>query len=285
MEKKGFHFRFNKQERSGIFFLLLIIFILQGIFFYIKAKPFNGNKRIAINTDAQSRLDSLKQESQISALKIFPFNPNYITDHKGYVLGMSSKELDKLFAFRAKGRFVNSAQEFQQVTQVSDSLLETMSPYFKFPNWDKKDDSKKHFHPIEEKPVEVTDLNRATPEELMDVNGIGPKLSQRIVKFRDRLGGFLVTEQLYDVYGLEPEVVQRAMERFQVHQPPAVKKISINTATVEELSKLVYITTDMAHAIVRYREENGAFGALDELSNLKVLPAERIGRIKLYLTL
>ncbi len=265
--------------------MLLIIFILQGILFYIKAKPFNGNTRFVINIDAQSRLDSLKQEGQIGTLKIFPFNPNYITDHKGYVLGMSLKELDKLFAFRAKGRFVNSAQEFQQVTQVSDSLLETMSPYFKFPDWDKKNDSKKRHHPIEEKTVEVADLNKATPEELMAVSGIGPKLSQRIVKFRDRLGGFLVTEQLYDVYGLEPEVVRRAMERFQVHQPPVVKKISINTATVEELSKLVYITTDMAHAIVQYREENGAFGALDELSNLKVLPAERIGRIKLYLTL
>ncbi len=134
--KQQSHFKFNKQERSGIFFLLLIIFVFQGIYFYVKAKPFNGRTpKVVINTMVQSHLDSLKNNAAKEAPKLFPFNPNYITDYKRYTLGMSSLEVDRLLAYRATDRFVNSAEEFQQVTRVSDSLLAIMALYFKFPDW------------------------------------------------------------------------------------------------------------------------------------------------------
>jgi hypothetical protein len=61
--------------------------------------------------------------------KIYPFNPNFITDFKGYKLGMSVTEIDRLLAFRKTNRYVNSAAEFQQVTQVSDSLLAQIAPF------------------------------------------------------------------------------------------------------------------------------------------------------------
>lgn len=129
------------------------------------------------------------------------------------------------------------------------------------------------------------DLNAASAADLMQISGIGPKLSARIVKFRDRLGGFLVEEQLYDVYGLEAEVVKRTLERFQVETVPTVEKIAINTASAQELSKLVYINFDLAREIVAYRNLNGPFSDLDDLSNVTSFPEERFERIKLYLTL
>ena len=93
--------RFNKQERSGIFFLLLLIIILQGVYFYIKTKPFKGESVVIIDTMVQSQLDSLRLLAlQKDTNKIFPFNPNYITDYKGYTLGMSVEELDRLFALQ-----------------------------------------------------------------------------------------------------------------------------------------------------------------------------------------
>jgi competence ComEA-like helix-hairpin-helix protein len=119
----------------------------------------------------------------------------------------------------------------------------------------------------------------------MQISGIGPKLSARIVKFRDRLGGFLVEEQLYDVYELEAEVVKRTLERFKVETVPKVEKIAINTASAQELSKLVYISFDLAREIVAYRNQNGPFSDLDDLSNVTSFPEERFERIKLYLTL
>ncbi|RYC50272.1 ComEA family DNA-binding protein [Flagellimonas olearia] len=283
---KGSHFRFNKQERSGIFFLLLIIFIFQGIYFYVKAKPFGGNPQVKVNTDAQTHLDSLKGLAQMDAEKIFPFNPNYITDHKGYALGMSLEELDRLFDYRDENKYINSAEEFQKVTQVSDSLLNEIAPYFKFPAWAKTASViQKKSNQNSSEIYKVEDLNQATAEELMRVNGVGPTLSKRIVKFRDRLGGFVVNEQLYDVYGLELEVVQRTLEQFQVLQPPVIKKININQAAEEELAQLVYITQDMAREIVLHRKRNGPFSSLDELVGVGAFPTDRIERIKLYLTL
>ena len=48
---------------------------------------------------------------------------------------MKPTEIDRLFAYRNKNLFVNSAKEFQAITKVSDSLLEKLAPHFKFPKW------------------------------------------------------------------------------------------------------------------------------------------------------
>ncbi|MEP5911948.1 MAG: helix-hairpin-helix domain-containing protein, partial [Flavobacteriaceae bacterium] len=139
MNKFKSHFKFNKHERSGIFFFLLIIVILQGVYFYIKTTPVNKLSEVTVGSKVQSRLDSLRRLTfKKDTIKMFPFNPNYITDYKGYILGMSTAELDRLFAYREKEKFVNSTQDFQRVTLVSDSLLKTISPYFKFPEWVQK---------------------------------------------------------------------------------------------------------------------------------------------------
>ena len=278
------HFRFNKQERSGIFFLLLIIFAFQGVYYYVKAQPFDGNPRVAINTLAQSQLDSIKNNLPTHSIRLFPFNPNYISDAKGYALGMSTEEIDRLQAYRETGKFVNSSKEFQYVTQVSDSLLLRISPYFKFPEWVTRNKNTLHTAPKEQAEL-PKDINRVTAAELQTINGIGETLSNRIIKFRDRLGGFLVNEQLYDVYGLEPTVVKRTLERFQVMDAPKIAKININTATVEQLAQLVYIDYNLAREIVSHRQTNGAYTILDELKRVKSFPIERIERIKLYLTL
>ena len=138
------HFRFNKQERSGIFFLLLIIVMFQGVHHYIGTVPFTKEPMVVIlNATGQARLDSLQMELDRNQFKIYPFNPNYMSDAKGYSLGMSSEQLNRLFAFRNKGKFINSAEEFRAVTQISDSLLAVLSSYFKFPDWVEKNSDRK----------------------------------------------------------------------------------------------------------------------------------------------
>ena len=190
------HFKFNKQERSGIFFLLLIIVVLQGAYFYAKTEPFKGSSAFALNKVEQMRLDSLKSSLNTASFKLFPFNPNFLTDHKGYTLGMSTMEIDRLLAFRKQNRYVNSSEEFQKVTMVSDSLLSILSPYFKFPEWHKRTASRKRKMSVDAVETSMRDLNQVTAEDLMQIRGIGQTLSKRIIKFRDRLGGFLVDHQL-----------------------------------------------------------------------------------------
>jgi len=284
--RKQSHFRFNKQERSGIFFFLLVVLVLQLVSFWLRANPSRPKSSLALNLEEQKTMDSLIVEKQRrGATKMYPFNPNYISDHKGYILGLSIEELDRLSAFRKKGKFVNSSEEFQVVTQVSDSLLGILSPYFQFPDSKKHNQFQKKALSKPKNRVQVKDLNAASAMDLMSVYGIGETLSNRIIKFRDRLGGFLVNEQLYDVYGLKPEVVEETLRAFQVLEVPEVKKINLNTATAKELSQLIYIRSGLAAQIVAYREKNGLFKTFEELTYVDGFPTEKLDRIALYLSL
>ena len=302
MKKFKSQFTFSKQEQSGIFFLLLIIITLQIVYFIFKNNSNDSKEsKVILDIETQTKIDSLKKEVQkIDSIRIYPFNPNFISDFKGYTLGMSLEEIDRLHAHRLQNKFVNSAEEFQKVTHVSDSLLNTFSQYFKFPDWTQNrspqlsvgssqriEDARGNLSSKLEQSsiIRVKDLNTATAEDLQLISGIGDILSIRIVKFRDRLGGFLIDDQLNDVYGLEPEVVQRTLKGFKVIDKPVFEKININVASVEEISQLIYIKYVIAQRIVEYREINGTIISFDELTKIEDFPIDKIHRIKLYLTL
>ncbi|SIR36738.1 ComEA family DNA-binding protein [Maribacter ulvicola] len=286
------HFKFNKQERSGIFFLLLFLISVQLGYYVYRSNGLNKSAPLQLNSIVQANIDSLKIiASQKDTVRIYPFNPNFITDFKGYTLGMSVAEIDRLHNFRKKAKFVNSVKEFQNVTKVSDSLLDNISPYFKFPEWTqnrkRKSAYKSNTFTLDNKVDKVAwkDLNTATAEDLKMISGIGEKLSARIIKFRDRLGGFLIEDQLLDVYGLDPDVVERTLTRFKVINKPEIVKINVNIATAKELSKLIYLQKDVAESIVNYRNLNGSINSLNELLKIEEFPEERINRIALYLSL
>lgn len=283
------HFKFNKQERSGIFYLLLVIFSLQLIYMMISNEFFYVPEvNFVLDTKVQKLLDSIKAQNKADeSTKVYSFNPNFLSDYKGYALGMSNEEIDRLHLFRFENRWVSSAKEFQRVTLVSDSLLRSIEPLFKFPEWANRSENKKRIS--KKKSVaanpHLKDLNQAKAEELKVIYGIGDKLSARIVKFRNRLGGFMVNEQLYDVYGLEEEVVLRILEKFSVKQPPEIERININTATGKEMENLIYINQSLANQIVSYRDSVGIIRSFDELTKIDDFPTKKIDRIKLYLSL
>lgn len=293
MNNLKYYFTFTKVQRIGILFLLLLIILLQCIYFFVDFTP---EKDDAIHQKEwmafQHTIDSLKQlEAANSKLSMYPFNPNYITDHKGYILGMTTTEIDRLLSYRSSGKFINSAREFQQVTKISDSLLKAIQPWFKFPDWvTNRKKSLKNKPKIQAKIPErikvskvKKDINTVTAQELKAISGIGVVRSERIIKFRKRLGGFLVDEQLYDVYGLPAEVAVSVLQRYTVLAPPDIRKINVNTASVKELSSIAYIRYAVAKAILTYREEVGEIKSLEELTKIQDFPIEKIDRIKLYL--
>ncbi len=278
------HLRYTKQEKRGILFLLLLISGLQsGYYFFTTQSIQNNTTHFTIDSMAIHYIDSVKESQLIKKGPVLrAFNPNFINDYKGYQLGLSPDELDRLYAYREKAKYVNTAEEFQEVTGVSDSLLLQIRPYFKFPQFANKPATPKLVLTTNEV---LTDLNTATVESLQRISGIGPVLSKRIIAFRNSLGGFLVTEQLLDVYGLKPEVAKKAMKEFKVLSIPEIKKIPLNTATIEELAGLVYINYHLARKIVHHRSRIGGFDSIAQLTKIEDFPADRINRIKLYLSL
>ena len=278
------HLRYTKQEKRGILFLLLLISGLQsGYYFFTTQSIQNNTTHFTIDSMAIHYIDSVKESQLIKKGPVLrAFNPNFINDYKGYQLGLSTDELDRLYTYREKAKYVNTAEEFQEVTGVSDSLLLQIRPYFKFPQFANKPATPKLVLTTNEV---LTDLNTATVESLQRISGIGPVLSKRIIAFRNSLGGFLVTEQLLDVYGLKPEVAKKAMKEFKVLSIPEIKKIPLNTATIEELAGLVYINYHLARKIVHHRNRIGGFDSIAQLTKIEDFPADRINRIKLYLSL
>lgn len=285
------HFKFNKQERSGIFFLLLLLILVQIGYYVYKSYSSKVSGPLILENSLQVQVDSLKTiAAKNNKERVYPFNPNFITDFKGYSLGMTIEEIDRLHEYRKRNKFVNSAEEFQEVTKVSDSLLNVISKDFKFPEWTqnakpKSTHKSNSIESVNVNKITLKDLNTVTAQDLQKISGIGEKLSARIIKFRDRLGGFLIDEQLYDVYGLEKDVVKRTLKEFRVISKPKFVKINVNIATASELSKLIYLQKHVSESIVNYRNLNGSINSLNELSKIENFPIERIDRIALYLSL
>ena len=285
------HFKFTKGQRNGILLLLFLIIVLQCIYFFVDF----SSKDISVNSNEfdlfQNEIDSLRLvEIEKSKPKIYPFNPNYITDYKGYTLGMSNEEIDRLLKFREQNKWINSAKQFQEVTKVSDSLLNKISPYFKFPDWvtDQKIKNSNSYQNYNTPRLfeQKLDLNTATEKQLQRINGIGEKLSKRIISFRNKfVGGFIADVQLQDVYGLSPEVIERLTDQFTVKTPRLVKKIDLNTATIEQLVTIQHIDYDVAHNIIEQRTLREGFKSIDELTKVNDFPVNKIEIIKLYLTL
>ena len=288
------HFWYHKGQRNGIFILIMLIVIFQFIIVFV---DFSSKENVNIDTlkviAFHHQIDSLRKINlESKRRKIFPFNPNYITDYKGAQLGMSLVEIDKLLAFRKTGEFINSRKEFQKVTTISDSLLNSISPYFKFPDWvvernqNMQLSTSRDTRLFAEKSKYIltsTDINLAVKEDLKTINGIGEKLSERIIKYRSKLQGFSKLNQLYEVWGLDTEVVGKLLLVFKVINLPNIKKINVNTVSFRELLKNPYLDYELCKKIFEYKEEVAELQDISELKNIIDFPLELYDRIVLYL--
>lgn len=285
------YFRFTNKQQTGIFLFFIIIITLQLIYFFA---DFTQPEKISFEErqwlSLQKEIDVQKKMKLEQKQEVYKFNPNFISDYKGYKLGMSVEEIDRLLEFRKQNKYVNSAKEFQDVTQISDSLLKVLSPLFKFPDWvqnkkdfkaEKKEYTQKTFEKKEK--ITLTDINQASQEDLIKVYGIGEALSSRILKQKEILGGFVSMEQLADVWGLSPEVIAELNTHFKVVMPSNFKKIPVNDASLKELSQFPYFKYTLAKQIVTYRSMNGNFNNIEDLSKIKGFPVEKAKIISLYL--
>lgn len=289
------HFMFSKKQRSGIFLLVSIILVLLVFFHFVLPSLLNTTPDFEAN-DAEvsafvKQIDSLKAiEIENRKPKIYPFNPNFITDYKGYTLGMTTQEIDRLLAFRKQDKWINSVAQFKAVTMVSDSLLATISPYFKFPDWvtNPKPKQKTFTKTFSNTPKTISqklDLNSATAAQLQKVYGIGPSYSERIIKFRNKINGFHAFVELQEVYGLTPEVIQNVKDNFVIKSPRAIIKMALNKATKDQLVTIKYIDYEVAHNIIEERTLRDGFKSIDELTKVNGFPVNKIQIIKLSLRL
>ena len=290
MNKLKSLFVFTSDQRKGIFALLFFIIALQFAYFFVDFSiPTNEDPEEQKWLSLQPQVDSMKMDIANKRPKMYLYNPNFITDYKGYKLGMSVDEIDRLLAFRKENKYVNSSQEFQNVTKISDSLLNVMAPYFKFPDWVNNRKKYKEFKKYpnqafaKKEKIVLIDINQATKEDLIKIYGIGEAISVRILKQKEVLGGFVSMEQMKDVWGLSPEVIENLNTHFKVSVFPNFKKIDVNNATLKELSQFYYFRYALAKEIVTYRSMRGNIKNIEDLTKIKGFPVDKAKIIDLYL--
>ena len=290
MDKIKSFFVFNSSQRNGILFLLLLVLGFAVINNYI---DFTAENLLDINSKevlaVQKELDSIRTLlTESNQPKIYPFNPNFITDFKGYKLGMSSEEIDRLLDYRKQNKWINSKEDFQKVTKVSDSFLDQISSYFKFPDWisnpkPKYSDWRKGFK--EKTFDQKIDLNSATQLELKKVNGIGEALSKRIIDYRDKLGGFTNDIQLYEVYGLDYQLIDKVRNDFTVKTSKEIIKMNLNKISASDIATVPGISFELAKRIWEFRILNERIVDFIELKKIEGLTERKLQGIQLYLKL
>ncbi|MBC2839129.1 helix-hairpin-helix domain-containing protein [Robiginitalea sp. SC105] len=287
MRRPESHFRGNQRVRSGIFYFLCLMLLLEG--FRLALPHLSPAPQAYAGPDTTYRLyaDTTRAIPPERPGANHPLDPNRLDDFTGYRLGIPAACLDSLYRYLAGGNRIKTESDFRRATGLPDTVMERLLPLLRFP-------AIKPRPGLPAQPVPggrgaahepVADLNEATALSLQSVRGVGPVLSARIVRFREALGGFLDTSQLRDVYGLSPEVAERVGRRFRILRPPKIRRVDLNSASAAELASLVYLTREMAEDIVARREAAGPYRSFAELAGVESIPAERIGRIALYLSL
>ena len=136
--------------------------------------------------------------------------------------------------------------------------------------------------PIRKREVMV-ELNSADTLTLQMINGIGPSYARRIVKYRDRLGGFYNKEQLMEVYGFTPELLSHIAPHITI-STDSIRHIAINSATIKDLMRHPYIDAYQARDIVAYRNKGHRYTNADDLLMVITLNDSIIERILPYIS-
>lgn len=248
--------------------------------------------------DDAGKLDSLiatfrfpeEKNPETKEAAFFHFNPNTVTKKEMDSLGIPDHVSGRIERYRNNGGTFKIRRDLSKMYGLDSALFVKLEPFITLPEFLPKKSqpgptTASHYTKPEAKPPQRFDLNAADTTMFATVYGIGPSLARRIVAYRERLGGFVSADQLYEVWGLDTIVVQRTLQRSEILQDFIPKRININTAHENELSGHPYMKPKMARIIVAYRFQHGNFASIAHLKEINLIDSKTFERIKPYLTL
>ncbi len=210
----------------------------------------------------------------------FDFDPNKIGEKEWQQLGFSEKQAKSIEAYKAKGGRFYKPEDMKKLYVVDEEVYQRLLPYIKVesPQADKYTYEVK---PVAEKKVFSIDINAADSSLFERQRGIGPSLASRIIKYRNRLGGFVSVEQIREVWGMPDSTYQFLKDRM-VCSETEVARIDINTADVETLRKHPYINYTFARPIYNYRQQHGNYKSVSDLKKVAVITDSLFLKIEPY---
>jgi DNA uptake protein ComE-like DNA-binding protein len=209
--------------------------------------------------------------------KLFYFDPNTASDSTFLCLGMTEKQIRTIRNYQNKGGYFHNSTDFLKIYSLSEAQKKDLLTYIKVEKNELLASSARII--MKE---EIIEINSSDSVALMKLPGIGTKLSKRIIKYRDLLGGYYDLEQLKEVYGLKEETMNLIDKRIKVDHTK-VQKIDLNFSNPYELSRHPYIGKEKAAMIIRFRTKYGYITNPLVLKDSLVLKPEDYERLKPYL--
>lgn len=289
------YFGFSKSETNG--FIILLPLLILGLFTpqlfkqYLKSKTQSDDSFYEEEFRkwvAENEKHLVYKDTANVAPLTFDFDPNLATVEELMSLGFREKIAHRINNYRTKGGRFKSADDLRKIYGISQGRIEELSSHIKIsgiPNKPEKtrNDSIKPVITKRSRPeASKININLASQEELVNVYGIGPVLSERILKYRNLLGGFHSWNQLSEVYGLRPEIIDKVKERFYIDEFTLIR-IDLNQDSIKTLAKHPYISYSLAKVIVAFRNQHGDFQSVNDLNKIKIFNDSIFERVRPYL--
>lgn len=241
-------FGFNQKEINGFIILsILMVLLLAAPFLYTSissTEPYDSTEDERILQELIVQASKKKETQKIEKKK-----SKWIPD-----------KYKKESTQNEKYHIIKSGEE--QVDRVK-------------PEWVKKKYVKKEIIPFE--------INAADTTTFKQIRGIGRKLSQRIITYRKKLGGFHSIHQLTEVYGVDSILILENRKYFITPNLDSIHTLDLNTATVKELVHHPYISYKQAIAIANYRDQHGEYALTQDILNIQIIKEKDIEKLKFYL--
>ncbi len=293
------YFSFSKSQSRGIILLSILCLVFIGIYYSLDFWVFPPKQEENNNEEIEKILSSIyvdtsgyKKEYKPQKLSPFNFNPNTLTEAGFVKLGLRPKLAKTILNYRNKGGKFYKKEDFKKIWGLHENEYKQLAPYIAIPKqkstYAKSNYKSKSNYSNSEK-VERNlniEINSATAEQLIELNGIAEKLASNILKYKKMLGGFYSVNQIKEVYGVRPETFERIKKHLKCN-PSSVVKININEATLYEMKAHPYLRKDdWALAITKFRKtQDYEIKALEDLKNIEGMTDAIYNKLVPYLRL
>ena len=304
---------FSKKEQIAVFVLvalIVLVFLAPTVAFKknnVKAKPVDTAWMTAVknlelkSTDAKNNFSNGYDDNNANYYQydkntnngfvntkgeLFEFDPNTLSPEGWKKLGLRDKTINTIQNYLNKGGRFKAPEDVKKIYGLFPNEYERIAPHIRISN-NATTNNETIYKPTNttksnSKTYRIIEINMADTSDFISLPGIGSKLAWRIVNFRDKLGGFYNINQIAETYGLPDSTFQKIKSYLKLTDPN-VKKININTASVDELKTHPYIRYQLARPIVAYREQHGLFSKPEDLKKIMIVTDEVFLKIAPYL--
>lgn len=287
------YFGFSRRETNGSLILLVITIMLAlapaALKMFTNPDPDNEDDRRILDSLVAAIENNAKKPPL--RIELVDFDPNVAGKEELVALGIDDGVAQRIINYRQAGGSFKIKEDLSRIYGLTEEEYARLEPFIDLPETPEAT-AKAHTSPrvYAENPEvllpplrDYIDINKADTAALRSLNGIGPVLSARIVRYRQALGGFTTEAQYAEVFGLDAETLKTLNDAAFISAGFIPQQINLNFASAGELQKHPYISRELARNIVAFRSANGPFRDMDFLIRQEIIPDSLLNKLKPYI--